>query len=308
MARAVVFGGTGMVGRNLLRSRMSANFDVLAPSRSEVDCEDQTQVLDYLLAHEPSFVVNCAGLVGGIKENSRNQANFLLRNLSIGKNILLAATNLREVSVLNISSSCMYSTTAPQPFKESDICGGPFEPTNEGYALAKYSICKLGEYLSNTNSNVSIKTVIPCNLYGLFDNFDLERGHLIASAMLRLYKAAVEKDDHVDIWGSGKPKREFMYCADLADAIWFLLGKFDELPMYLNVGSGDEYSVVEYYEIIKRVMGISVEIRPTHDGLDGMSRKIMDSSTVRRLGWNPDTNIYDGIAKTYKYFLERVHV
>lgn len=303
MARILVTGASGMVGRNLLDRFMRAPHKVLAPSRGDLDLMDPSACLSWLRAHQPDFVIHCAGHVGGIQANIREPVMFLTRNLTMGQNLLLAAREAGVQRVLNLGSSCMYPRDSPSALKEDAILGGTLEPTNEAYALAKCVTSRMCKYMRSENPALLYKTLIPCNLYGLYDKFEPAVSHLVPSIIRKLHVARKTGRREVEIWGDGTARREFMFAGDLAEAIEFCVERIDILPGDLNIGIGKDISVLEYYEVAADVIGYGGSFVFELSRPVGMMRKLLDVSQQRKLGWQARTGLRDGIRKTYEYFL-----
>lgn len=293
-----------MVGRNLLDHPLASKFSILSPSRDEVDLFSKLAIGTFLEAKRPDLIVHSAGKVGGIKANIRDPAGFFQQNLVMGMNLLEVARDTGVSRIINLGSTCMYPREAKNPIVEECILTGRLEPTNEGYALAKISVQRLGAYMSAESHEFKVKTLIPCNLYGPYDKFDEVNAHLIPAIIRKLHTAVANGDKYVSIWGDGKTRREFMYAQDLAALIWMACERFDDLPNLMNAGVGRDYSVTEYYEAARRVIGFKGDF--THDLSQptGMRQKLASSSRVNEWGWKASTDLDDGLRKTYQYFKE----
>lgn len=304
MARIWLTGGNGMVGRNLRAHPRAAAHEILAPGRDELDLTDAQAVHAWVAEHRPEMVIHAAGKVGGIAANIAEPVAFLDENLAIGRNVLMAARAARVPRVLNLSSSCVYPAEGRNPLTEEQILAGPLEPTNEGYALAKIVAMRLCAYISREDPALSYKTLIPCNLYGPWDNFSPGTAHLLPAIIAKIHAAMTRGEDTVEIWGDGTARREFMFAEDAADGIWEAVERFDALPEVMNLGLGEDHAVNDYYAEAARVIGW--EGRFTHDLSRpvGMKRKLVDISRQRAFGWSPRHSLAEGIAKTYAHFLE----
>lgn len=303
MKTLLITGSSGMVGRNVKEYPKAQNYHLLTPTSAELNLLDKGAVDSYIKTHKPDIVVHCAGLVGGIVANMSNLAKFLAHNAYMGLNLINACHQNGIPYFLNLASSCMYPKDAPNPLKEDMILQGAFEPTNEGYALAKVLSTRLCEYISGADKNYLYKTLIPCNLYGKYDKFDTHNAHMIPAVIARIYKAKLEDIGIVPIWGDGKAKREFMYAVDLAEFIFYAIENLRYLPQNINVGTGKEYSIDEYYRTIAKVIGY--EGKFTHDLSKpiGMRRKVIDNTRLMALDWHTKTSLEDGIKNTYEYYL-----
>ncbi|MBD9388309.1 GDP-L-fucose synthase [Agrobacterium sp. AGB01] len=303
MARVLVTGGSGMVGRNLLELLKASHHEVLAPSSSELDLMAHGATFAWLKKHRPDVIIHSAGHVGGIQANIREPVAFLARNLSMGQNLLLGAREAGVDTVLNLGSSCMYPKNSPNALREEDVLTGALEPTNEGYALAKCVAARMCSYMRSEDPSLQYKTLIPCNLYGKYDKFDPKVSHLVPAIIRKLHVARLTGQRHVEIWGDGSARREFMYAGDLADAIVFFLERASELPGDMNVGLGSDLSVLEYYQAAADVIGFDGSFVFDTTKPVGMMRKLLDVSRQKNLGWSAPTSLREGIQKAYEYFL-----
>lgn len=300
--RIFITGGGGLAGRNILE-RLREEHEVLAPSHKELDLLNETAVSRYIRERKPDVVIHCAGIVGGIQANIRQPVRFLVENFELGKNVILAAADAGIPRVINLGSSCMYPRAAQNPLREDLILKGELEPTNEGYAIAKIAVQRLCSYLNRERPGLSYKTLMPCNLYGKWDKFDPGRSHMIPAVIRKLHEAKVEGRESVDIWGTGRVRREFMYAGDLADFVDYALARFDSMPEVLNVGPGFDHTIDEYYRTIASVVGYTGTFRHDETKPEGMEQKLVDISSLARFGWKAGTSLVDGIRMTYDYFL-----
>jgi len=303
--KIMLTGGNGMVGRNILNHHLSVNWDILSPTSKELDLTDFDATISYLKKTQPDIIIHAAGLVGGIHANVSNPVNFLVTNLDIGRNIIVAAHKVGIKKLLNLGSSCMYPRNAPNPLTEEMVLQGELEPTNEGYALAKIVAARLCEYIHKENPEFQYKTMIPCNIYGRFDKFDPERSHLIPAIINKLHQS-INKEIEVEIWGDGKARREFMYADDLADAILYALDNFDEMPPLLNIGVGEDHTINEYYSAAAEVIGFKGAFTHNIDKPVGMQQKLVSINKQTAWGWKPKIGLHDGIQKTYDYYLQKI--
>jgi len=298
-------GASGMVGRNFLECPGVNAYEILSPSSDELNLFNYTEVKKYLNYHKPNFIIHAAGKVGGIQANVREPVRFLVENIDMGRNIVLAARETGIKKLINLGSSCMYPRNASNPLKEEMILKGEFEPTNEGYALAKVVVARLCEYIGRENYEYQYKTLIPCNLYGRWDKFDPAQSHLIPALVKKIHGAKINSQTEVDIWGSGTARREFMYAGDLADCLVYSINNFETLPTAMNVGLGYDFTIDEYYETAAEVMGYKGKF--THDlsKPEGMRQKLVDVSRLRSWGWQAKTTLKEGIEKTYEFYLDQ---
>ena len=296
-------GASGMVGRNLRGHPRAEAHEWLTPSSDALDLRDFTAVRAYVRSHKPDLIVHAAGKVGGIQANIREPVRFLIDNLDIGRNILLAAVDASVLRVINLGSTCMYPKDRVTPLAEEDLLAGRLEQTNEGYALAKITIARLAEYLCREHPSLRYKTIIPCNLFGLHDKFDPQWSHMIPAIIHKLHRAKVNGEPFVEVWGSGEARREFLFAEDLADAILEMIGRFDDVPPLMNVGVGIDYSVNEYYDTAAKVIGYEGGFVHDLSKPIGMLRKLSSTAKLGQFGWRPKHSLEQGIEKTYFYYL-----
>lgn len=305
MKKILVTGSTGLVGKNFVNHSQSSQYQILAPRHSELDLLNSQDVMTYLKENKPDVIVHCAARVGGIKSNMNNLFGYLYDNAAMGFNLINAAKHAGIDEIINLGSSCMYPKDAVNPLVEKDLLSGKLEETNEGYAISKLAVAKLCLYATQ-QLNLNYKTLIPCNLYGLWDKFDVERSHMLPAAIRKIHFSKLT-NDNVEIWGSGTARREFMFAEDLANFIYFALDNFDKIPSIMNVGTGKDHTILEYHEIVRNVLNADVRFVTNQEMPDGMKQKVLDVSIQQNLGWSPSTSLTSGIEKTYKHFLEVVN-
>lgn len=303
--RVWITGGNGMVGRNLREHPRAADWEILVPGRSELDLSDQRAVKDFVQTQRPDLVIHAAGQVGGIQANMADPVGFLVNNLDMGRNVIMAAFEAGVPAFINLASSCMYPRGRNHALRESDMMTGELEPTNEGYALAKIVSTRLCDYIARTHPDMMYRTVIPCNLYGRHDKFDPKASHLVPAIIAKVSKAVAEGEDEVEIWGDGSARREFMYAADLADAIWRAAEAPVSLPQLMNIGLGDDHTILEYYQAVAKALGWTGQFRFDLDRPVGMQRKLSDVSLQREWGWNAPTSLQQGIAATIHFYQQQ---
>lgn len=301
--KILVTGSSGMVGKNFVSDLRCSSYKILSPKRSELDLTQFGSVLNYFKEHRPDMVVHCASRVGGIAANMKNPVEFLSENLDINKNVVMAAYETDVKRFLNLSSSCVYPRNAKNPLTEDLILTGELEPTNEGYAIAKIAALRLCSYITGQNRGFKYKTLIPCNLFGLYDHFDPQNSHLIPAVILKIHKAVESRQQEIDVWGDGTARREFMFAEDLMDCMFKCIADFDSVPDLMNVGLGFDYSITEYYQAIAEVIGYKGQFKYDISKPTGMKQKLVDVSKVNTWGWKSKTSLKDGVAKTYDYFL-----
>ncbi len=276
--------------------------ELVALSRAEVDLRDRATTRAAISAARPDAVVHAAAVVGGIAAKLAHPTTYLLDNLLIDSSVIGSAIELEIPELLNVGSAAVYPETYRQPFVEADLLAAPLEPANEGYAIAKIAAMKLCEYASS-EFGFAYRTAIPSNLYGPGEDYSLSHGHLIAAALAKVHAAHVGGQSAVEIWGDGTARREFTYSVDLASWLVDQVGVLSAWPARVNLGSGTDHSIAEYYEAAKTAVGYSggFEFDPTKPA--GMHQRILDSSVAHSLGWSPSTQLADGMAASYRSFL-----
>ena len=300
--KILLTGSTGMVGRNILENKDISKFDILSPDSKELNLLNYLDVDKYIKINKPDFVIHAAGKVGGIQANMSQPVSFLIENMDMGRNVIMASKNNEVKQLINLSSSCMYPRNAENPLGEDLILKGELEPTNEGYALAKIMTTKLCEYIHKEDASYNYKTIIPCNLYGKYDKFDPNHSHMLPAVIKKIHDAKINNQKHIDIWGDGTARREFMYAGDLADFIFEAILKFEKLPQNINVGLGLDYSINEYYIAIAKVIGYRGGFINDLTKPIGMKQKLIDDSNLKKFGWKYKTSLNEGIKKTYEYY------
>jgi GDP-L-fucose synthase len=297
-----VAGDRGMVGSALVRRLESQGFsNLLVPTRSKLDLRDESAVAKFFADEKPAVVVLAAAKVGGIKANNDYPVEFLLENLRIQNNVIRLAYENGARKLLFLGSSCIYPKLAPQPIPETALLSGPLEPTNEAYAIAKIAGIKLCQAYAREHG-ANFISVMPTNLYGPNDNFDLETSHVVAALLRKAHEAKTRKDLELIVWGSGKPRREFLHVDDLASACVLLLQQYDS-PEIINVGFGEDISIRELAELICDVVAFDGELAWDKNKPDGTPRKLLDVTKLRALGWKPSIPLREGIARTYEWFV-----
>jgi GDP-L-fucose synthase len=297
-----VAGHRGMVGSAIVRRLKVEGFsNLLTRDRSELDLADESAVAKFFAEKRPTIVIDAAAKVGGIKANNDFPVEFLLGNLRIQNNVIHSAYESGVRKLLFLGSSCIYPKFAPQPIPETALLSGPLEPTNEAYAIAKIAGVKLCQAFSR-EYGAKFVSAMPTNVYGPNDNFDLETSHVLAALIRKAHEAKVRKDKKLTVWGTGKPRREFLHVDDLTSACLLLLEKYDS-PEIINVGCGEDISIRELSELICDVVGFHGELAWDTSKPDGTPRKLLDVTKLRALGWKPAIPLQDGITRTYEWFL-----
>ena len=299
-----IAGHRGMVGSAVWRALEEKGYtNLLGKTSTELDLRNQQAVNDFYATEKPDVVIDAAAKVGGILANNDYPYQFLMENMQIQNNLIDGALNTDIEKFIFLGSSCIYPKFAPQPLKEEYLLTGSLEPTNEWYALAKITGVKTCQAIRKQYGKDYV-SLMPTNLYGYFDNFDLETSHVLP-AMLRKFHEAKENNTPVKLWGSGTPMREFLFVDDMAEAVVYALE--NKLPEYLyNVGSGKDITIKELAETIQQVTGHHGEIIWDTEKPDGTPRKLMDVSKMATLGWEYSTELKEGIEKTYSWFLENI--
>lgn len=301
-SKIYVAGHRGMVGSAIVRKLRNEGYDNLVlKTRQELDLISQSAVKKFFMEEKPEYVIDAAARVGGIVANSTYIADFLYENLQIQDNLIWFSHKYGVKKFLFLGSSCIYPRESPQPIKEEYFLQGRFEPTNEGYAVAKVAGMKLCEKIFEQYGKIFI-SCMPTNLYGENDNFDPVFSHVIPGIMSRIYEAKMNNLPDVTIWGTGNARREFLFVNDFADAVlWLMLNYSDK--QFLNVGTGEDISIRELAEKIKEILGYNGKLVFDASKPDGMPRKLLDVSRLNALGWKHKTTFDEGIRKMYQYYI-----
>jgi GDP-L-fucose synthase len=301
-SRILVAGARGLVGAAICRALAARRFGhVLVPSRAALDLRDRTAVDRFFAAERPAYVFLAAAKVGGIVANDTYPADFIRDNLEIQTNVIDAAYRNGTTKFCFLGSSCIYPRLAPQPLTESSLLTGPLEPTNQWYAVAKIAGIKMCQAYARQYGFNAI-SVMPTNLYGPGDNFDLQTSHVLPALLRKFHTARGNGDTEVTVWGSGTPRREFLYVDDLADALLFLMERYDS-PEIINVGCGEDVTVAELARLIAEIVGFRGALVFDRSKPDGTPRKLLDVGKSRALGWQAKTPLVEGIRATYDWYL-----
>lgn len=300
--KVYVAGHRGMVGRALVRRLTREDCEILTASRAELDLMDQHAVRAWMADRRPDAVFIAAAKVGGILANGTFPADFLYDNLMIEANLIEAAFRNDTEKVCFLGSSCIYPKFAEQPIREDALLTGSLEPTNEWYAIAKIAGIKLAQAYRRQHGRDFI-SAMPTNLYGPGDNFDLRSSHVLPALIRKAHEAKNAGADSITIWGTGAPKREFLHVDDCADACVFLMKTYSE-DTHVNVGSGEDVTILELVELVCEVVGFKGAIVRDETKPDGTPRKLLSAEKLRSMGWEPMIGLRDGIAATYDWFLE----
>lgn len=295
-----VTGHDGFVGTHLVKKLKERDHEVLT---STIDLRDAQQTKDFFMKNKPDWVFNCAAIVGGIKANIKEPYKFLFENLQIQNNVIDACLKHNVKKVLFLGSSCIYPTkNNKQPLVEEDLLASPVEPTNEGYAIAKIAGLKLCEYANRTQNKTKFIALMPCNLYGPGDHFDLETSHVIPSLIKKIVDAKRKGEKSIPIWGSGEPRREFMFVEDVVDGMVWTMDNIENTKTFLNIGSGKDISIKEIISKIVEFIGYDGEFNFDLSKPDGMMQRCMDVSKINNLGWKTTTEFKNGLESTIEYY------
>ena len=307
-SRVYVAGHRGLVGSAIVRRMQAGGYsDIIRRTHTELDLTDQRAVNEFFENEKPQFVFIAAAKVGGIYANNTYRADFLYQNLMIESNLIHASYRHGVKKLLFLGSSCIYPKLAPQPMKEEHLLTGLLEPTNELYAIAKIAGIKMCDAF-NRQYGTNFMSAMPTNLYGPGDNYDLKNSHVLPALIRRMHEAKVQGAKEVVVWGSGAPKREFLYSDDLADACVFLMERCNaaDIGEFINIGVGREITIRELAELIAEIVGFRGRLVFDSSKPDGTPRKLLDVSRFQALGWQAKTGFREGIAKAYADYLKNV--
>ncbi len=303
--RALLTGGNGMLARSIQVAwgQQRAGDELVVVTRADADLTDPVATRRLVENIQPDVVLHAAARVGGIAANIADPTGFLMDNLLIDSSVLKAARETDVAKFLYFGSSCMYPRDYRQPLVESDLLSAPLEPTNEGYALSKIVGAKYCEYVSG-QYGLSYRVIIPSNLYGPNDDYSLGHAHLVAAAIAKAHSAKISGASSIEVWGDGTARREFTYVGDLANWVVMHLDEMDAWPTMMNVGYGQDYSVLDYYRAAMAVVGYECELATDPSKPAGMHQKLMTSEVATHYGWKPQTDLLDGMRLAYHRYLE----
>ncbi len=303
-SRIYVAGHRGMVGSAIVRKLQQNGFEnIITRTSAELDLRDQQSVNSFFSNEKPEYIFLAAAKVGGIKANNTHRADFIYDNLMIEANVIHAAYVHKVSKLLFLGSSCIYPKLAPQPLNEDSLLTAPLEYTNEPYAIAKIAGIKMCENY-RLQYGCNFISVMPTNLYGPNDNYDLNNSHVLPATMRKIITAKKNNEPQVQIWGTGTPKREFLHVDDLADACIFLMNNYND-PLFLNVGVGEDVTILELAQLIKKIVGYQGKITTDTSMPDGTPRKLMDVSRINALGWKASITLEEGIRRVYEEVKDR---
>ncbi|NHC48268.1 GDP-L-fucose synthase [Aquirufa ecclesiirivi] len=302
-AKIYVAGHRGMVGSSILRHLLAQGYsNLILRTSAELDLRNQAAVDTFFAQEKPDYVFLAAAKVGGIVANNTYRADFLYENLAIQNHVIHASFVHQVKKLMFLGSSCIYPKMAPQPLKESYLLSGFLEPTNEPYAIAKIAGIKMCEAY-RAQYGCQFISVMPTNLYGMNDNYDLENSHVLPAMIRKFHEAKLRGDESITLWGTGSPKREFLYADDLAKACLYLMENYNESE-FVNIGTGEDVSILELAEMVKKIIGFEGAIHWDTSRPDGTPRKLMDVSKLHQLGWKHEVELLDGIQLAYQDFLQ----
>ncbi|SEC11095.1 GDP-L-fucose synthase [Paenibacillus sp. GP183] len=302
-SKIFIAGRNGMVGSSIeIEFRKRGYEKIIGLNSKELDLRNQADVEDYFSKEKPEYVILAAAKVGGIMANMKSPAEFLYDNLAIQNNVIHCSYKFNIKKLLFLASSCIYPRLSPQPMKEEYLLDGKVEPTNEGYAIAKIAGLKMCE-MYNKQYGTNFISVMPCNIYGIGDNFDPQKSHVVAGLIRKFHEAKIENKEYVEVWGTGDARRELMFNEDLADACIFLFESYSG-DNFFNVGTGKDISIKHLAYLIKKAVGFDGDIKFDITKPDGMPQKLLDVSRLKDSGWVNKTELEDGIRKTYGWFLK----
>jgi GDP-L-fucose synthase len=304
--KILILGSRGLVGSSVYKTLKSSEMigEVINSSRKDTNLFDFKQTNNLISTVRPNVIINAAARVGGIYANNTKRTEFILENLKINLNLLESCIPYPEIKIINLGSSCIYPLDAENPIKEDYFMGGKLEPTNSPYAMAKLTAIEMSHAMTKQYGH-EIINLMPTNLYGPNDNFSLTESHVIPGLIHRMHISKEKKHDEFLIWGTGTPLREFLYVDDLADCIRFLIDKKVEKSL-INVGSGEEVSILDLAQLIKKIISFDGSLKFDNSKPDGNPRKLIDSTLINSLGWKSKTKLEDGIELTYQWFLKNL--
>ncbi len=302
--KILIFGSTGLVGSSLVRVFEKTSFELITPTRNDVNLFSFDETFDVIESTSPDIIINSAAKVGGILANNTYRTSFMIDNLKINLNILESCITKNNIKIINLGSSCIYPLNAKDPISEDEFMNGKLEPTNSPYAMAKLTAIELGNAMKVEHGH-NVINLMPTNLYGPNDNFSLKDSHVIPGLVSRMHLSKINNEKDFKIWGTGKPLREFLYSDDLANAIKFIIENNinDEL---INIGSGVEISILELSKKIQKIIGFQGSLQFDSNKPDGNPRKFLDSSLIKSYGWKPEIELDEGLSLTYSWYLDNI--
>ena len=301
-SRIYVTGHTGLVGSAIVRRLAARGYNnIITRRHSELDLINQSAVEEFFAAEKPEYIFMAAARVGGIMANSSFPADFSYENLMMECNVIHSAYRNHTKKLLFMGSACIYPGDCPQPIKEYSLLAGIPDATVEGYAMAKIAGLKLCEYF-NRQYGTNFIGVVPTNVYGLNDNYDLQSSHVLAAILRKTHEAKINSTPYIELWGTGKARRDFIFADDLADACIYMMESYNGSEL-VNIGTGSDISIADLAQVIKEIVGYKGDIRYDTSKPDGMKRRLLDTSRLEGLGWKSKTDLETGIRKTYEWYL-----
>jgi len=305
--KVLILGSNGLVGSSLSRVLAKDGYfnEIVSATRKDADLLDLSETKKLIQDTKPNVVINAAAKVGGVLANNSHRSEFLIENIKININLLESIIPFSEIKVINLGSSCIYPLNAENPIKEESIMSGKLEPTNSPYAMAKLTAIELGDSISKQFGH-QITNLMPTNLYGPNDNFSDKNSHVIPGLIQRFHKAKINNADSVEVWGSGNPKREFLYVDDLAECIMHILKNNIDNNL-INIGSGHEVSIKELVDKVVELTNYKGVVEYNRDLPDGNPKKLIDSSKINELGWSASTDLDVGLKNTYSWYVNNIN-
>ena len=305
--KVLILGSNGLVGSSLSRVLAKDGYfnEIVSATRKDADLLDLSETKKLIQETKPNVVINAAAKVGGVLANNSHRSEFLIENIKININLLESVIPFSEIKVINLGSSCIYPLNAENPIKEESIMSGKLEPTNSPYAMAKLTAIELGDSISKQFGH-HITNLMPTNLYGPNDNFSDKNSHVIPGLIQRFHKAKINNADSVEVWGSGNPKREFLYVDDLSECIMHILKNNIDNNL-INIGSGHEVSIKELVDKVVELTNYKGVVEYNSDLPDGNPKKLIDSSKINELGWSASTDLDVGLKNTYSWYVNNIN-
>ena len=300
-SKILITGASGFVGKNMAEYFAMRGRTILCPDSRELDLLQYNQIDRYLKKNTPNTIIHCAGKVGGIQANIDHPYDFFYQNVVMGANLIECSRKYNIEKLINLASTCIYPCKYTTPLSEDMLLTGKIEPTNEGYALSKISILKMCIY-SNQQYKTNYKTILPTNLFGKYDHFFSRKSHLISAIISKIYTAVKNNINEIDVWGTGSAKREFMYVEDLCDFIYNYIGNYNDMPEILNCGTGQDFTIKEYYQKICDLMNFKGNLVFDPSKPEGVPRKSVCINKMLSTGWFPKYTLEKGLEETLKYF------
>ena len=302
-SKIYVAGHKGLVGSAIVRNLKAKGYEnIIYRTHNELDLINQKEVENFFKNEKPEYVFLAAAKVGGINSNNIYPADFIYENMMIQNNVIKSAHDFKVKKLLFLGSTCIYPKLAEQPISESELLTGSLEPTNEAYAIAKISGLEMCKFYKRQYGDNFI-SCMPTNLYGPNDNYDLKNSHVLPALLRKFHEAKLYNHDDVEIWGTGTPLREFLYVDDMADACTFLMENYNG-EEHVNIGTGEEITIKELAEVIRKVVGFKGNIRFNASMPDGTPRKLTNINKIKNMGWKAKVNLYDGITVTYQNYIK----